>query len=92
MYIYIYKLLYVFVLEAHAGYENLLGEDDFKNALYIIDIGQNDLTRAFNELPDDKAVERIPPSISEIKDAMRVTFNFASLIMLMHLHIYLNID
>lgn len=53
----------------------MLGKKDFKNALYIFDIGQNDLTVAltFNPLPYDQVLENIPSYISGIKDAMRVS-------------------
>ncbi|XP_057790371.1 GDSL esterase/lipase LIP-4-like isoform X1 [Salvia miltiorrhiza] len=49
---------------------HVVGEDDFKNGLYMIDIGQNDLTAAFNNVPYDQVLEKIPSFISEIKDAM----------------------
>ncbi|GFP93598.1 GDSL esterase/lipase lip-4 [Phtheirospermum japonicum] len=53
------------------GFKNLVGEDDFKNALYTIDIGQNDLTGAFNSLSSyPEIIEKIPTFISEIRDAM----------------------
>ncbi|KAK6118136.1 hypothetical protein DH2020_048120 [Rehmannia glutinosa] len=52
------------------GFKNLVGEEDFKNALYTIDIGQNDLSGAFNSLSYAQVVEKIPSFISEIRDAM----------------------
>ncbi|GFQ07629.1 GDSL esterase/lipase lip-4 [Phtheirospermum japonicum] len=52
------------------GHSNLVGEDDFKNALYTIDIGQNDLAGSFGSLSYAQAIERIPSFISEIKDAL----------------------
>lgn len=55
------------------GYKNVVGEESFKSALYMIDIGQNDLTSAFNNLPDDQVLQRIPSFISEIKDAIWVS-------------------
>ena len=55
------------------GYKNLVGEDGFKNALYMIDIGQNDLTAAFNNVPYDQVIQKIPTFISEIKEAMWVS-------------------
>ncbi|XP_041996493.1 GDSL esterase/lipase LIP-4-like [Salvia splendens] len=52
------------------GHKNLVGEEGFKNALYMIDIGQNDLTAAFNNFPYDQVLLKIPSFISEIKEAM----------------------
>ncbi|KAG8389605.1 hypothetical protein BUALT_Bualt02G0246400 [Buddleja alternifolia] len=52
------------------GFKNVVGEEDFKNALYTIDIGQNDLTGAFNSLSYAEVIEKIPSFISEIRDAM----------------------
>ncbi|GFP93596.1 GDSL esterase/lipase at1g09390 [Phtheirospermum japonicum] len=52
------------------GFKNLVREEDFKNALYTIDIGQNDLRGAFNSLSYPEIIERIPFFISEIRDAM----------------------
>ncbi|KAK4418016.1 GDSL esterase/lipase LIP-4 [Sesamum alatum] len=52
------------------GFKNLVSEEDFKNALYTIDIGQNDLTAAFNSLSYADVVAKIPTFISEIRDAM----------------------
>ncbi|GFP90515.1 GDSL esterase/lipase lip-4 [Phtheirospermum japonicum] len=49
------------------GHTDLVGEDDFKNALYTIDIGQNDLAGSFSYA---QTIERIPSFISEIKDAV----------------------
>ncbi|KAG6412587.1 hypothetical protein SASPL_125269 [Salvia splendens] len=51
-------------------HKNLVGEEGFKNALYMIDIGQNDLTAAFNNFPYDQVLLKIPSFISEIKEAM----------------------
>ncbi|KAL0312741.1 UNVERIFIED_CONTAM: GDSL esterase/lipase LIP-4 [Sesamum radiatum] len=52
------------------GKTNFLEKDDFKNALYTLDIGQNDLSGSFWYLPYAQVIERIPSFISEIKDAM----------------------
>lgn len=57
-----------------SGVKNLVGEEDFKNALYAIDIGQNDLAAAFGQgLSLEQVVEKIPSFISEIKDAILVS-------------------
>ncbi|KAL0393411.1 UNVERIFIED_CONTAM: GDSL esterase/lipase LIP-4 [Sesamum latifolium] len=52
------------------GKTNFLEKDDFKNALYTLDIGQNDLSGSFWSLSYAQVIERIPSFISEIKDAM----------------------
>lgn len=57
-----------------AGQKDLLGKKDFKKALYMLDIGQNDLLAAFlNSVPYDQLIESIPSFISEIKNAMWVS-------------------
>ncbi|XP_062209877.1 GDSL esterase/lipase At1g09390-like [Phragmites australis] len=50
--------------------------DGFRNALYLIDIGQNDLSAAFGSgAPyDDIIHQRIPAVISEIKDAIMTLY------------------
>ncbi|KAL3652957.1 hypothetical protein CASFOL_002638 [Castilleja foliolosa] len=56
--------------------KNRASEEDFKNALYTIDIGQNDLTGAFNSLSSyQEIIEKIPSFISEIRDAMLAIYN-----------------
>ncbi|KAK6137663.1 hypothetical protein DH2020_028589 [Rehmannia glutinosa] len=58
-------------LELHSkGITNFFGEEDFKNALYTIDIGQNDLSGSFGALSYAQVIEKIPSFISEIKEAM----------------------
>ncbi|KAL8552651.1 hypothetical protein ACS0TY_001367 [Phlomoides rotata] len=52
------------------GVRNLFAKEDFKNALYALDIGQNDLSGSFGAMSYDQVIERIPSFISEIKDAM----------------------
>jgi hypothetical protein len=50
----------------------------FRNALYVIDIGQNDLSAAFSSRLqyDDVVRKRIPAILSEIKDAIMVCCKF----------------
>lgn len=55
-----------------AGYQNLSVDEDFGNALYSIDIGQNDLAAAFDSLPYDQVISKIPRFIAEIWNAMWV--------------------
>ncbi|KAJ0054333.1 hypothetical protein Pint_00811 [Pistacia integerrima] len=52
------------------GYKNLVSEEDFKKALYIFDIGQNDLAGAFGYLSYEQVLEKIPSFIAEIKFAI----------------------
>lgn len=52
------------------GVKGLIGEEDFKNALYMIDIGQNDLVGPFSYLPYPQVIEKIPTYIAEIKFAI----------------------
>ncbi|XP_047259392.1 GDSL esterase/lipase At3g62280-like [Capsicum annuum] len=56
------------------GLEDLVEKDDLKNALYMIDIGQNDLAGAFTYLSQAQVIEKIPSFISEIQDAILVSF------------------
>ncbi|GFP81832.1 GDSL esterase/lipase at1g09390 [Phtheirospermum japonicum] len=49
-------------------------EEFFKNALYTIDIGQNDLSNSLSTLSYDQAIQRVPSFISEIRDAMRTIY------------------
>ncbi|MBA0634382.1 hypothetical protein Godav_029430 [Gossypium davidsonii] len=52
------------------GYKDLVGDEDFENALYTIDIGQNDLAASFDNLTYSQVIERIPSFITEIKNAI----------------------
>ncbi|XVE73493.1 hypothetical protein DITRI_Ditri11bG0122300 [Diplodiscus trichospermus] len=54
------------------GYKDLIGEEDFQNALYTIDIGQNDLavSISFDHLNYSHVIDKIPSFITEIKDAI----------------------
>ncbi|KAL7160275.1 hypothetical protein ABFS83_01G083000 [Erythranthe nasuta] len=66
-----FKLFYNRSLELRAkGRTNLFGEEDFKNALYTFDIGQNDLSGSFGALSYNQVIEKIPSFISEIRDAI----------------------
>lgn len=60
-----------------AGGSAPVDADGFRNALYLIDIGQNDLSAAFGSgAPyDDIINHKIPGFISEIKDAIMVLTN-----------------
>ncbi|CAA0842276.1 GDSL esterase/lipase [Striga hermonthica] len=66
-----FKHFYNRSVELHSkGHVNLVGKDDFKNALYTFDIGQNDLSGSFGALSYAETIERIPSFISEIRDAL----------------------
>ncbi|KAK2649751.1 hypothetical protein Ddye_017240 [Dipteronia dyeriana] len=52
------------------GYKDLISEENFKNGLYIFDIGQNDLAGSFTYLPCAQVIEKIPSFITEIKYAI----------------------
>lgn len=55
-----------------------ISEDGFKNALYMIDIGQNDIARSFaNGHSYSQTVKLIPQIISEIKSGIKVRGFFA---------------
>jgi len=63
-------------LIAHGGGTAPVDADGFRNALYLIDIGQNDLSAAFGSgAPyDDVVHQRIPAIVSEIKDAIMTLY------------------
>ncbi|KAK4848192.1 hypothetical protein QYF36_010195 [Acer negundo] len=56
------------------GYKDLISEENFKNGLYIFDIGQNDLAGSFTHLSYAQVIEKIPSFITEIKYAIWNTY------------------
>lgn len=58
------------------GRRDLIDENGFKNALYMTDIGQNDLLLALydSNLTYTSVVEKIPPMLLEIKKAIQVLY------------------
>ncbi|XP_078171836.1 GDSL esterase/lipase LIP-4-like [Carex rostrata] len=59
------------------GVTGLFGEEAFRNALYTMDIGQNDLSGAFSG-PNggyQQALERIPLVIAEIKSSIKTLYD-----------------
>ncbi|CAM8968816.1 unnamed protein product [Rhodiola kirilowii] len=52
------------------GIQGYTDKDGFNNALYIIDIGGNDLSHAFKKLPYQKAKATVPKIIDEIRNAI----------------------
>lgn len=57
------------------GFTGLHEEQDFRRALYMIDIGQNDMDAALTESGDNfhQVLARIPPVIAEIKTAIKAS-------------------
>ncbi|KDP23357.1 hypothetical protein JCGZ_23190 [Jatropha curcas] len=60
----------------NAGSQNLISDDGFQNALYMIDIGQNDIADSFSKnLSYVQVVKRIPSFIQEIENAMKTLYD-----------------
>ncbi|XBJ22291.1 hypothetical protein VPH35_000709 [Triticum aestivum] len=62
------------------GQEAPIDAEAFLNALYIIDIGQNDINALLSNLPYDQVVAKLPPILAEIKYAVQVKFSFLPLV------------
>ncbi|PKA63007.1 GDSL esterase/lipase [Apostasia shenzhenica] len=57
------------------GFKDLVNEEGFKKALYMVDIGQNDLSGAFDSNATyDQVVSKIPSIISEIINALKILY------------------
>nr|GMD50461.1 GDSL esterase/lipase LIP-4-like [Ipomoea batatas] len=58
------------------GITSMFGEEDFRNAVYLIDIGQNDITGAFSNHSKSKLeiLESIPSFIAGIKAAIETMY------------------
>ena len=54
------------------GFKDSVSEEDFDNALYTMDIGQNDLAGAFSYLSYAQVLDHIPSYISEIQSSILV--------------------
>ncbi|TYJ96437.1 GDSL esterase/lipase [Cucumis melo var. makuwa] len=55
---------------------NLIDDSGFRNALYMIDIGQNDIADSFaKNLSYSQVINLIPSFISEIKNAMKALYD-----------------
>ncbi|KAL3729555.1 hypothetical protein ACJRO7_026650 [Eucalyptus globulus] len=61
---------YLDLVSRISGHANLVGKDGFADALYTIDIGQNDLTAQFTNLPYLQVIGNIPIFIEEIRFAI----------------------
>lgn len=56
------------------GSRNMINEEGFRNALYIIDIGQNDIADSFDKkMSYVQVTKRIPSIITEIRSAVKVS-------------------
>ena len=60
----------------NAGLSGPIDEQGFQNALYIIDIGQNDVNALLGSFPYDQVLAKFPPILAEINDAVQVEFFF----------------
>lgn len=65
-------LLIAFIL----GYKDFVNDEAFKDALHIIDIGQNDLAGSFEHLSYEQVIKNIPSLITEINYAIQVNLSF----------------
>ena len=60
----------------NAGLSGPIDAQGFQNALYMIDIGQNDVNALLSNLPYDQVIAKFPPILAEIKDAVQVELLF----------------
>ncbi|VAH01254.1 unnamed protein product [Triticum turgidum subsp. durum] len=60
------------------GQEAPIDAEAFLNALYIIDIGQNDINALLSNLPYDQVVAKLPPILAEIKYAVQLLYGNGS--------------
>lgn len=59
-----------------AGGRNLINDEGFRNALYLIDIGQNDVADSFaKNLSYAQVIRKIPAFITEIENAVKSLYN-----------------
>ncbi|KHN03916.1 GDSL esterase/lipase At1g09390-like isoform X2 [Glycine soja] len=59
-----------------AGARNLINDEGFRDALYLIDIGQNDLADSFaKNLSYAQVIKKIPAVITEIENAVKNLYN-----------------
>ncbi|KAJ6917972.1 GDSL esterase/lipase [Populus alba x Populus x berolinensis] len=59
-----------------AGFGNFITDEGLRNALYIIDIGQNDIADSFSKkMSYAQVTKRIPSVILEIGNAVKVLYN-----------------
>ncbi|XP_031403508.1 GDSL esterase/lipase At1g09390 isoform X2 [Punica granatum] len=59
-----------------SGAKGLIGDAGFRNALYMIDIGQNDMADSFSKnMSYAQVIKRIPSVITEIRNAMTTLYD-----------------
>lgn len=60
----------------YSGSQKMINDDGFQKALYMIDIGQNDIADAFaKKYSYAQVVKRIPSILAEIKNAIKVSIS-----------------
>lgn len=88
--------LIIYAMYLCLGSRNLIGEEGFRNALYMVDIGQNDLADSFSKnMSYIQVVKRIPSIILEIKSAVEVSLETNSFLVhfsLLHMLILISCD
>ncbi|KAL5561065.1 hypothetical protein UlMin_030812 [Ulmus minor] len=52
------------------GYKDLVSDEEFNNAVYTIDIGQNDISSSLLTLPYALVIEMIPSFVAEIRSSV----------------------
>lgn len=69
--------LIIALLNLFLGLGNYINDEGFRNALYMIDIGQNDLADSFlKNMTYERVIKRIPLVITEIANAVKVSSVF----------------
>jgi hypothetical protein len=64
-------------MQTYIGAKNAINDVGFRDALYLIDIGQNDLADSFTKgLSYVQVTKRIPTVITEIENAVKVSLVF----------------
>ncbi|KAJ9180364.1 hypothetical protein P3X46_008622 [Hevea brasiliensis] len=59
-----------------AGSRNMINDEGFRNAVYMIDIGQNDVADSFSKkLSNVQVIKRIPSIIREIEIAVKTLYD-----------------
>ncbi|KAF6157501.1 hypothetical protein GIB67_004439 [Kingdonia uniflora] len=58
--------------------------EDFSNALYTIDIGQNDLTAGFRKMSEDQVQASIPEILDQFSDAVQRLYQLGARIFWIH--------
>ncbi|PON88735.1 Lipase [Trema orientale] len=56
------------------GFRDLISDVEFNNALYTIDIGQNDIASSFTDLSYAQVIDQIPSFIAVIQSSIRILY------------------